>query len=162
MRVVIAKGSSLLPKMMIMLPLVSSQVLLLVTWSVFILLVPQASGHIIQQKSGVEEQRGNTSPCSLSTGEFCKQTGMDMETYKKTTIKEDILRKLGLDPNNLPNVTRSDIPRSADVLELYGKVQLQGDSPEIVDHEDDDRATTQKILIFSNVSGEQRAFFKVD
>jgi hypothetical protein len=77
----------------------------------------------------------------------CKALGLDMKKISLELIRHDILRKLRMDENRLPNITAKDylIP-PAYLNELY----LQNDMPSD-EYLDDEHATTEKIIAFSRI-----------
>lgn len=77
----------------------------------------------------------------------CKALGLDMKKISLELIRHDILRKLRMDENRLPNITAKDylIPPGY-LSELY----LQNDSPN-EEYFDDEHATTEKIIAFSRI-----------
>lgn len=83
--------------------------------------------------------------CSLAGGDrpACRKAGLDMKKISLELIRRDILKKLRLDENKLPN--RTVIPPSY----LSDFVGMQGDSPIRDDSHDDEHATTEKIIAFS-------------
>jgi hypothetical protein len=69
-------------------------------------------------------------------------------------IRYDILQKLRLDENRLPNVTA--IPPDY-LATLTGIVDMQNDAPQ--EQYDDDHATTEKIIAFSRTRESKFGFY---
>lgn len=87
--------------------------------------------------------------CSVAGSDrpACRKAGLDMKQISLQMIKEDILKKLRLDINKLPNASSHNFPIPPRYL--YDFVDMQGDSPTRDDSYDDEHATTQKIIAFS-------------
>jgi len=82
---------------------------------------------------------------SLAMGKCNRPMGLDMKRLSLELIRHDILRKLRLDENKLPNVTTT-IPKEY-LTSLLTGIDIQNDSPH--SQYDDDHATTEKIIAFS-------------
>lgn len=77
----------------------------------------------------------------------CRKLGLDMKSISLELIKRDILKKLRLDENKLPNSTVKRFPIPPQYLSEI--VDIQGDSPVRDESYDDEHATTEKIIAFS-------------
>jgi hypothetical protein len=67
-------------------------------------------------------------------------------------IRADILRKLKLEEGRLPNASADGFPIPPDYLSTFMN-DVQADSPFAHAHADDDEtATTEKIIAFSRIS----------
>lgn len=77
----------------------------------------------------------------------CRKLGLDMKRLSLELIKQDILKKLRLDENKLPNSTVKGFPIPPQYLSEI--VDIQGDSPVRDESYDDEHATTEKIIAFS-------------
>lgn len=95
----------------------------------------------------------NDGKCSSAGGSdrpACKKLGLEGYTMKRLSlelIKQDILKKLRLDENKLPNSTVKGFPIPPQYLSEI--VDIQGDSPVRDESYDDEHATTEKIIAFS-------------
>lgn len=87
--------------------------------------------------------------CSIdgSASPGCRKAGLDMKKITLELIRHDILKKLSLDENRLPNVSAQNFV--FDPSYLSGFVDMQGDSPQRDDNYDDEHARTEKIIAFS-------------
>ncbi|CAG7726726.1 unnamed protein product [Allacma fusca] len=107
------------------------------------------------QLSGIQRVAGNsTTDPSLGNGRLCNEktgcqrpTGVDMKMLSLQMIRHEILRKLRMDENRLPNVTGKGFPIPPDYINEF--IDMPNDSPR--DDYDDDHATTEKIIAFSRV-----------
>lgn len=88
--------------------------------------------------------------CSAAGGSDqprCRKAGLDMKNISLELIKLDILKKLRLDANKLPNVSAQNFVIPPRYLNNW--VEMPGDSPSRDDNYDDEHATTEKIIAFS-------------
>ena len=85
--------------------------------------------------------------CSDKPGGCRRPTGIDMKNLSLQMIKHDILRKLRMDENRLPNVTGKGFTIPPDYLNEF--IYMPNDSPR--DDYDDEHATTEKIIAFSRI-----------
>jgi hypothetical protein len=88
-----------------------------------------------------------------SSGFRCRKLDIgDMRTHSLHMIRADILRKLKLEEGRLPNASAEGFPIPPDYLSTFMS-DVQADSPFAHAHADDDEtATTEKIIVFSRIS----------
>lgn len=106
-----------------------------------------ASRIIVKNESTFNTSTDSPAACPeefRATGKCNRPIGLDMKKLSLELIRYDILRKLRLDENKLPNVTA--IPKEY-LTSLLTGIEMQNDSPQ---HQyDDDHALTEKMIAFS-------------